>query len=203
MQYGIKEIKEKLAFYHPSHVFYREKYHAAVIIPLIEINNDIQILFEVRSESLSRHPGQVGFPGGGIETGESPLEAALREMEEECGIGKNDVEIFGALDTVESITGTVVSSFVCGIDECITVKPDNNEVAEVFTVPLIQLKEEGFRESRVKEVFTLSDGFPVELLKNAEWRHEYTYPVYYYQYDKYLIWGLTARILKHFVEIVS
>lgn len=202
MEYSIEYIKSKFKNLSVSHIFYRKKYRAAVILPILELDNTLHILFEVRSDSLSRHPGQISLPGGSIEQGENAFESALRELEEECGIMPVHVDLIGKLNTVENITGAVVTPFVCRIDRNARIKPHRNEVKEIFTVPLTQLLKEGLKESKFKEVFTLADDFPKNLLAEKEWNREYIYPVYYYQYKKYLIWGLTARILKHFLEII-
>jgi len=202
MEYSIEYIKSKFKNRSVSHIFYRKKYRAAVILPILELDRKLHILFEVRSDSLSRHPGQISLPGGSIEQGENAFESALRELEEECGIVPVHADLIGKLNTVENITGAVVTPFVCRIDRNAEIKPHRNEVKEIFTVPLTQLLKEGLKESKIKEVFTLADDFPQNLLAEKEWNREYIYPVYYYQYKKYLIWGLTARILKHFLEII-
>ncbi|MBR3260464.1 MAG: CoA pyrophosphatase, partial [Firmicutes bacterium] len=71
----------------------------AVLIPLIEEDGEVKLLFEVRSKDI-RQPGDVCFPGGKIEEGESETEAALREMAEETGVGPEYVEILGRFDSV-------------------------------------------------------------------------------------------------------
>ena len=202
MEYSIEYIKSRFQNRNASRIFYREKYEAAVILPLIELDKNLHILLEVRSDSLSRHPGQISLPGGSIEQGENAFESALRELEEECGIAPVYTDLIGKLDTVENITGAVVTPFVCSIDKNAEIKLQHNEVKEVFMIPLEQLSKKGLKESKIKEVFTLADDFPSDFLCEKEWKREYIYPVYYYQYKKYLIWGLTARILKHFLEII-
>jgi len=202
MEYSVESIKSSLKNRKVSRIFYREKYRAAVILPILEIDRGIHILFEVRSDSLSRHPGQISFPGGGIEQGENAFASALRELEEECGILPAHTALIGELDTVENITGAVVTPFVCYIDKTAQIKLQYDEVKEVFTIPLKKLLAEGLRESKIKEVFSLADDFPSEFLYGKEWKREYIYPVYYYRYGRHFIWGLTARILKHFLEII-
>ena len=202
MEYSIEYIESRLENRTVSNVYYRNRYNAAVIIPIIERDKGLHILFEVRSDLLSRHPGQISFPGGGIEEGETAFETALRELEEECGISPAYTKLIGKLDTVENITGAIVTPFVCSIDKYAEIKLQKEEVKEVFTVPLNRLLQDGLKESKMKEVFTLTDDFPSELLYDKEWKREYVYPVYYYQYNEYLIWGLTAGILRHFIKII-
>lgn len=76
-----------------------ELYHrSAVVVPLVEKNGDYQVLFEVRSKGLKRQPGEICFPGGGCETGESPEAGARREICEELLISESQIEIAAPMD---------------------------------------------------------------------------------------------------------
>ena len=71
----------------------------AVLLPLIWLNNQWQIVYEVRSQHISS-PGQTSFPGGGVEAGETAKKAAIRETVEELGIKENEIEVIGQLDPI-------------------------------------------------------------------------------------------------------
>jgi len=84
----------------------------SVLVPLIEINNEFNLIFEVRSMSIKSQPGEISFPGGRIEDGESPLEAAVRETFEETGIAIENIEIISELDYASNKNGSFVYSFL-------------------------------------------------------------------------------------------
>ncbi|MEF1862735.1 CoA pyrophosphatase, partial [Neisseria gonorrhoeae] len=71
---------------------------ASVLIPIIEINNTHYILFEVRSKNLKHQPSEISFPGGKIESGETPYEAVIRETCEELGTFSDNIEVISSLD---------------------------------------------------------------------------------------------------------
>ncbi len=196
----LERIRKRLGEKACSDELVRKRYNAAVLIPLIPRMGEWRILFEVRSDNVSRHPGQIGFPGGSIEEGEVAIDAAVRELEEELGIGREDIEILGKLGRVESITGAVVEAYVCSIDGGKEPLPDGNEVREIFEVPLERILKEGLKESVMYEHFSLAEDFPVGFLPGGRWERSYEIPLYYFIHEKWLIWGLTARILKCFAD---
>lgn len=157
---------------------------AAVLIPLIAAGDGWDILFAKRSENLAVHKGQVAFPGGSAEAGESPEEAALRESEEEVGLPARDVELIGRLDDLITHTGFIVAPFV-GI---VTGRPEYvlepAEVDEVFEVPIDVL---------------LARANPQ--IRDVTW-NEQVYPTYVFRHEGVEIWGMTGRILKGFLDLV-
>ena len=80
------------------------KFHRfAVLIPLIEREDgNVDVLFETRAQELDAQPGEICFPGGAMEGGESPLETALRETCEEIGVAADDIEIIGQMDSLNN-----------------------------------------------------------------------------------------------------
>ena len=157
---------------------------ACVLIPLIATDDGWSILFTRRSESLAVHSGQIAFPGGAVEDGESLPDAAVREAEEEVGIPPSYVEIVGRLDDLITNSGYLVAPFVGVIHEPIEYVMQESEVAEVFEVPI-----EALLDQRNPEV------------RYVEFRGK-AYPAYFYHYGGYEIWGLTGRILKTFLDVV-
>ncbi len=157
---------------------------ACVLIPLIRTAGGWSILFTRRSENLAAHGGQIAFPGGSVEPGESLEIATLREAEEEVGIPPQHVELIGRLDDVITHSGFLVAPFVGVIHEPIEYVMQEAEVVEIFEVPLEALLD--VRNPEVRYV----------PFKNKR------YPAYFYGYGEYEIWGLTGRMLKAFLDLV-
>jgi coenzyme A diphosphatase NUDT7 len=168
---------------------------SAVIVPLQSRNGRIQILFELRARNLRRSPGEVGFPGGRIEPGESPWQAALRELEEELGVPGRYVERLGRLAEQQRRRDELVVPFVARLPEGLEPEPDEVEVAEVFTVPLEYLLSTDFKEARLIEEYRLSEDFPRRYLPGGDWTRRLERPVRYLLFEDRLIWGLSASIL--------
>ncbi|MEO0139198.1 MAG: CoA pyrophosphatase [candidate division WOR-3 bacterium] len=101
---------------------------------------DLSVLLIKRSENLSQHAGEIGFPGGMVKIGESPLNALLREIEEELGLKPVDYSIVGELKPVKTaVTNIKVYPYVATISHEIIIKPSNEIVAWDF-IPLIDLR---------------------------------------------------------------
>ena len=159
---------------------------AAVLMPVYENEHGLQVLFTRRSQELPEHKGQIAFPGGGQRPDDPNLRAtALRECEEEVGLRPSDVEIVGELDdTVTMTSNFVVAPFVGFIPHPYAFRVNPAEIVELIPLPFSLLID----PSRFKEELWDRDGAKV--------------PVYFYAVGSHLIWGLTARILKQFLEAV-
>ena len=157
---------------------------ACVLIPLIRTAGGWSILFTRRAENLAAHSGQIAFPGGSVEQGESLEDATLREAEEEVGIPPRHVELIGRLDDVVTHSGFLVAPFAGVIHEPIDYVMQESEVVEIFEVPL-----EALLDVRNPEV------------RYVPFRSK-RYPAYFYRYGEYEIWGLTGRMLKAFLDLV-
>ncbi len=197
------DLRSLLAAREPILRTRREFHHGAVIVPLVEEDGEVKLLFELRAPNLSRHAGLVSFPGGVIEEGEEPLAAALREMHEEVGIPPQQVETYGALDTVEAISGDRIYPFVCRVLPGYRVTRREMEVEAVFTVPLEFLLTHGLREAQMIQELHPSADFPAHLLPPGSLSSRYSRPVLYLVYDRFLIWGLTARIVQQLLELLQ
>ncbi len=157
---------------------------ACVLVPLIRNAGHWSILFTRRAENLAAHSGQIAFPGGAVESGETLEDAATREAEEEVGIRRADVELIGRLDDLVTNSGFLVAPFVGVIHEPIEYVMQEAEVVEVFEVPVDALLDPEKPEVRY-----------------VSFRGQ-SYPVYSYIHGHYEIWGLTGRMLKSFLDLV-
>lgn len=202
-----KTIFNTVKKHEPSVLGHEQFRKFAVLLPLIEKNDELHVVFEVRSHQMRRQPGEVCFPGGKIDPEDpSAKQAAIRETEEELGIDQGDLIEVHPLDYLISPFGMIVYSFTGYLnvteDELIR-NPD--EVREVFTVPLSFFMENGPRIHHVHFEAHPEAGFPFELIPGGEdynWRTRQL-EEYFYIYGDKVIWGMTARILAHFVDVLK
>lgn len=175
---------------------------AAVLIPLIDGPSGLQILLEVRAQTLAVQPGEVCLPGGGIEAGETPLEAAIRETCEELLVDERQIEVIGSLGTQPGPGGRTLHVFVGTLgDYQGTWSAD--EVDQTFAVSLDWLLA---HEPTIYDV-TLTPSYPPDYPwdlipggTNYRWRPQVNHVPFYKGTDP-LIWGATARVLKRFADI--
>jgi 8-oxo-dGTP pyrophosphatase MutT (NUDIX family) len=155
---------------------------AAVLIPIVERHGGPHFLLTLRTEEVETHKGQISFPGGMRDGHESLTETALRETFEEVGIERHRIEILGRFHDYVSINDYRVCPFAGLIEEPFSVVPQPAEVAEVLEVPFdVFLDPSRLRVERMHRLGRMVD-------------------VYFYSYGVYEIWGLTARIIKDFLE---
>jgi 8-oxo-dGTP pyrophosphatase MutT (NUDIX family) len=125
------------------------KKKAAVFIPLCNRHGVPSVLFTVRSKEVGTHKGQVSFPGGHLEEGEHPIQAAQRETYEELGPNIGDLHVISLCQTIPAITGTAVTPVIGFIEEDVGnfehFSPSPGEVDRVFTRSLEQLLEPGYK----------------------------------------------------------
>ena len=133
---------------------------SAVLIPLYELPNgdDFEIILTLRSQRLLSHSGQISFPGGRTEPGESPEQTALREAFEETGIKKKNVRIIGRLSTLYvPPSNTLITPVIGQLTRKSAFKINPSEVAEILTIKLSELLDRNnynrqLRNIRGKEV---------------------------------------------------
>lgn len=175
---------------------------AAVLVPLVEQEGELFLLFEVRAKKLNTQPGEVCFPGGSIEPGELPEEAALRETMEELLLEKTQIERLAPLDVLYIPANMAVHPFLGLLkDYRGTFSPE--EVEQIRLIPLNWfLENPPFScETRVQTV--PGEDFPYSLVpegENYKWRQG-RYRVLFYRYEGLVIWGMTAKILNFFIEL--
>lgn len=175
---------------------------SAVFIPLVRKNGEIHILFEVRASSLKHRPSEISFPGGGIEEGETPLQAAIRETQEEIGSYPEDIKIISELDLLITPVKYIIHPFAGYLDNIDHMNLNKDEVDHVFMVPLKYLLE-NHPKKYFNTVQVLPDqNLPFDLIpgeKNYKFENGKS-QVLFYKYKDYVIWGITAKILYNFLE---
>lgn len=179
----------------------------AVLVPLVEeADGSLSVLFTKRAMTLRRQPGEISFPGGHCEAADSSdKETALRETREELGVLASDITYLGPLDVLVAWSGLIVYPHVGMVPHPNRLKPNPNEVGEVFTVPLTDLLQITPEIHQVGLRVAPPENFPYEKIpngKNYRWRTTETNQ-YFYQAGGEIIWGLTARILANFLEVVT
>ena len=169
----------------------------AVLCPLVERPDGLHLLFEVRAAHL-RQGGEVCFPGGRMEAGESVLDCALRETEEELAIPPAAVTALGTPDFICNQRGFLLRP-VLGLVSAAgmaAMRPSPAEVAEAFTVPLAFFRDTEPEIYRYELLPQVPGTFPYEAVgisRNYPWAKGQTVvPVWHYQ--GHVIWGMTARI---------
>ncbi|MGG1631488.1 NUDIX hydrolase [Rossellomorea sp. NRS-1567] len=179
----------------------------AILLPLIEVNGQTHVLFEVRSLNMRRQPGEICFPGGRIDRSDSDEKAAaIRETSEELGIHTDTITDVYPLDYIVSPFGTIIYPYVGKINVSIKeLKPNQAEVEEIFTTPLTYLQEREPDLYNIKFKMEPEESFPFKQIpggENYNWQARNMKEHFYYYEDK-VIWGLTARVLHHFVKLLS
>ncbi|WHY65274.1 CoA pyrophosphatase [Neobacillus sp. SuZ13] len=177
----------------------------AVMVPLIEKEDGIHVLLEVRSLELRRQPGEICFPGGRIDAQDlDEKAAAIRETVEELGVRNEEISNVLPLDYMISPFGMMIYPFVGYIKTPNTIVPNPSEVGEIFTVPLSFLIKSEPEIYHIEFKAEPEVNFPFDLIvggENYNWRTR-GIEEYFYRYDGKVIWGLTAKILAHFIELL-
>ena len=149
---------------------------AAVLIAVTD-RADPGVILTQRTDTMSRHPGQIAFPGGRIDPGEDVVTAALREAEEEIALPRDEVRVIGEADSYRTVTGFQVTPVIGIIPPDLVFTPSEAEVASVFEVPL---------------AFLLDEANHVEA--TLEWQgHDRHY--YEIMWSERRIWGATAAMI--------
>lgn len=159
--------------------------NAAVLLLLFEENGQLQLLLTRRAAHLRHHPGQLSFPGGKIETGETAAAAALRETFEETGIEPRQIQLLGSLAALNTSTGFIVQPWLGYIPTRPRMVLQPTEVAAVLTMPL-------------QYALPQADG-------RSHW-HQLQFgqrTLHFLPFDGQLIWGASAAMLQQLVQQLS
>ena len=198
---NLRKIKAKVQGRKPLPVDVKNRF--SVMIPLIKRDEEIHLLFEKRAFTLRNQPGEISFPGGRIEKGESPREAAVRETAEELLISEREIEIYSEGDFVVNPYAAIIYTFVGEIKKDFDkISPSEDEVEKVFTVPLSYFLKTKPKSYKINLRVERNKEFPYHLIPNGvnykfkRGREE----VLFYEYEDEIIWGFTAKMARKFVE---
>lgn len=154
---------------------------AAVLVPICVVKGTVSLLYTVRSMQLRNHSGQISFPGGKTDEGESFIETALRETEEEIGVNRKNIDIWGTAPSVPGrnnkiLITPVIASLDINLDK---LRLNTEEVHSVFTIPLSILCESKYQF-------------------HTQFQNGISLPVFVYK--EYKVWGITAVITHMFLS---
>lgn len=176
----------------------------AVMVPLIETEEGISLLFEVRASQLKRQPGEICFPGGRSEAGESPAETARRETAEELLISPDQIHVLHEMEELCIYSGDLLRPVV-GVLDAYEDTFSREEVDHVFAVPLSYLMAAEPESFTVETRSVPGSDFPYERIPGGReypWGGRYR-EICFYRYGGYHIWGLTAGIVRQLTELLS
>lgn len=157
---------------------------AAVLVPIVERADGLWIVFTKRTDDVPTHKGQVSFPGGSRDATDPDLETtALRETHEEIGVDPSTIEIVGRLNDHYTISGFLVAPFVGFVPDGLAYRPNPRECAEVLEIPVRELLEEGYF---------------AKILARAGMKRA----VLFYRARGEIVWGVTASMLRDFLDRV-
>ena len=154
---------------------------AAVLVPVV-LGPVPGILLTKRNAHLNKHAGQVSFPGGRIDAGETPEQAALREAEEEVGLSPRDVQLLGRMADYVTGTGYRITPVLGLLPPGLELRPSPHEVESVFEMPLTTLLDPAAPRRQTREA-------------QGNLREFWVWP-----HPEHFIWGATAAILVHLAE---
>ncbi len=161
---------------------------AAVLVPLYRDGGEWHVLFTERTHAVEDHKGQVAFPGGRVDEADtSRVDTALREAEEEIGLKRSEVTVLGQLDELLTVTQYRVTPVVGVFPWPYPFVLSTAELSEVFGVSLAWLADPAHREIQWREPIVSGPKIPV----------------YYFRYQAHTIWGVTARMLVNFLEVIE
>ena len=178
---SLDAVSEAIKAFKPDQILRQPLENArasAVLVGLFESASGVEAILTRRSQNLTNHRGEISFPGGRLDAGESVLQAALRETHEEIGLSPEDVEVVGELNSMATV---VSNSHIVPIVGRYRNQPKlhavNSEVDRVFSVPLIELTRQ---DTYSQEHWVFSDR---------------EFQINFFYLDDETIWGATARIL--------
>jgi 8-oxo-dGTP pyrophosphatase MutT (NUDIX family) len=159
---------------------------SAVLLPLfLGADGEVRVVLTRRSGRLNTHKGEVAFPGGRVDAGETHQEAALRETHEEIGLPPIHVEIIGTLEPLTTVvSASKITPFVGIIDNMPPLVANPSEVTRIFDVSLRELTT---FDCYHEEIWDFADG---------------TFPVWFFEVDGDTIWGATARMLRRLLDLL-
>ena len=198
----LDQIKESIKNYDAT--IYGERKKSAVLLPLIEVDGEVHVLYEVRSQHVSQ-AGDSSFPGGRVEEGENFEEAAVRETMEELNLGRNNIKVIGEIDYIVN-QHVRIHCFVGELTgvEASDIKP-NLEVEQIYTIPLDYLLKNKPAYFKVGFDPIFEEQFLQELEREQK-RYNLTNmkeKIPYYQIKTHSLWGFTANLTERLIQIIK
>jgi 8-oxo-dGTP pyrophosphatase MutT (NUDIX family) len=182
---GLETLDSEPKFVEREHLLVEGLHPAGVLIPFVERDGELGLIFVKRADHLSRHAGEIAFPGGRREQLDRSLEqTALREANEEIGLDPTNVKLFGSLAKIPVISGFELNAFVGRLLEDTELYPGDSEVQRVLFVPLEALLEEAAWRT-----------------ENREWRGE-EFKLHFFDHEGDVIWGATARLVDFLLKLL-
>lgn len=180
----------------------------SVLVPVVEKEGKLYLLYERRARDMKRQPGEICFPGGELEQDETTKECALRETWEEIGIPQESIRVVGQLDTIYTYSNFAMYCYLGIVDakalDHMVLNP--GEVEETFLVELDWLLTHEPEIYWTDVIPEPPEGFPYEKVTGGmpySWRKGKAPVPVYEEYDGNVIWGLTARITKRFTDVIK
>ena len=159
---------------------------SAVLVLLYLKNDEVNVLLNKRSETVEHHKNEISFPGGRMDKHDHSLfDTALRETKEEIGVSPDDVNMFGQLDQVETMTGYSITPYVGTIPEKYNFNINSAEVSKLLEIPLFKFNDGTVLRKELRYF-------------NGNWLSKHNYV-----YEGHLIWGATANIIGNLVRILD
>ena len=159
---------------------------SAVLVLLYLKNDEVNVLLKKRSATVEHHKNEISFPGGRMDKHDHSLfDTALRETKEEIGVSPDDVNMFGQLDQVETMTGYSITPYVGTIPEKYNFNINSTEVSKLLEIPLFKFNDGTVLRKELRYF-------------NGNWLSKHNYV-----YEGHLIWGATANIIGNLVRILD
>lgn len=178
----------------------------SVLVPFVEHEGKLYLLYEVRAKQMESQPGEICFPGGHVEKGEDPMTCALRETEEEIGIPAGRIEVIGQGNTLHGNADFTLYTYlgvICYEDyQNVRIAPD--EVDRVFLADVDRLFTMRPEMHTEKMMPVIRDDFPYAKLgidRDYSWRYGRT-EIPIYDLDGQMIWGITGRITRDIMNTI-
>ena len=159
---------------------------SAVLVLLYLKNDEVNVLLNKRSETVEHHKNEISFPGGRMDKHDHSLfDTALRETKEEIGVSPDDVNMFGQLDQVETMTGYSITPYVGTKPKKYNFNINSAEVSKLLEIPLFKFIDGTVLRKELRYF-------------NGNWLSKHNYV-----YEGHLIWGATANIIGNLVKIID
>lgn len=184
----------------PSFIEERDTVHSsAVLAPFYEHDGELWVVLTRRSWELRSHTGEVSFPGGRVETGESSLAGALREAKEEIDLDPSSVEVLGELDHLMTVSSrSFIVPFVGILPGRPVLTPNPLEVDEVLHVPVGELLEDGVYREELWTFDVPPAWAPPEALEPGAPLER---SIFFFELVGDTLWGATAAMLRHLLSL--